>query len=79
MIVVYSLIFVSGLVMGFVYGWINHFSSLQMFVPVVVGGFFGSCIVAVLFTYLYFTHTQTNDEEIQTVKNEIALLKKEIK
>lgn len=73
----FSFIFVASVILGFIYGWINHLSGLQLFIPIIIGGFFGSCLIAILFTYLYFTHEETNKEKIERLKNEIAQLKKE--
>lgn len=65
MTVLFSFIFIAGLILGFVYGWLKHFSGFQLLIPVIVGGFFGSCMVAIVFTYLYFTHVETDKEKNQ--------------
>jgi len=77
MIGLFILIFVSGLISGFVYGWFNQFSGLGLFIPVMAGGFIGSSVVAALFTYLYFTQIETDKEKIKKLRDEIALLKNE--
>jgi uncharacterized membrane protein (DUF106 family) len=77
MTVLFSFIFVSSLILGFVYGWLNHFSGFQLLIPVIIGGFFGSCLVAIVFTYLYFTHVETDKEKIKRLKDENDPFKKE--
>jgi len=77
----FSIIFIASLILGYFYGWINHFSGIEFFIPVVIGGFFGSSLIAILFTYFYFTHEETveetDEEKIKRLTNEIAKHKKE--
>ena len=49
----------------------------QMAIPISIGGFFGSCLIAIVFTYLYFTGEETDKEKIKRLKDEIVRLKKE--
>lgn len=73
----FSLIFIISLISGFAYGWINNFSGIEYFIPVVIGGFFGSSLIAILFSYLYFTQKETDEDTIKRLTNEIAQQKKE--
>jgi uncharacterized membrane protein (DUF106 family) len=72
----FSCIFIFSLILGFGYGWMNEFSGFQLLVCTSVSGFLGSCVVAILFTYLYFTHVETDKERIKRLKHEITQFKK---
>lgn len=61
----FSTIFILSLVLGCLYGWINHYAGFQLLVPVIVGGFFGSCVIAIIFIYLYFTHTEMQQGKVK--------------
>lgn len=71
----FSIIFVSSLMLGFVYGWLQDVSGIHMLISTIVGGFFGSFIAAGIFTYDYFTHEET-DEKNQQLKDEINSLER---
>jgi ABC-type amino acid transport system permease subunit len=77
MIALSSFIVVSGLGLGFAYGWVSHVSSLEMVISIIVGGFFGTCLVAVLFTCHYFFAGETDQDKMDRPRQEIARLKKE--
>lgn len=77
MTVIFALIFVSSLILGFIYAWVNQIQGFVMVISIIVGGFFGSCLVAVLFTYLYFFHEETDKKKILRLKQEINQFKKE--
>ena len=59
----FSFIFILSLILGFGYGWINKFSGFQLLISTSISGFFGSCVVAILFTYLYFTHVEKDKKK----------------
>lgn len=78
MIILFSIVFILGPLLGFAYAWLTQISGWHILVPVSVGGFLSSGIVAIVFTYLYFTQVETEPEKIKRLKNEIAELKKEM-
>ena len=78
MIILFSIIFVLGPILGFVYAWMTQIFGWQMLVSVSVGGFLSSGLVAVVFTCLYFTQVETDSEKIKRLKKEIAGFKKEM-
>jgi len=77
MTTLFSLIIVLSLILGFIYGWSQDADGIHMLISVIVSGFLGSCVAAIVFTYHYFTHEETGKEKIQRLKHEIKQFKQE--
>ncbi len=60
MTTLFSLIIIVSLILGFIYGWSQDAGGIHMLMSVIVGGFLGSCVAAIVFTYNYFTHGETD-------------------
>jgi uncharacterized membrane protein len=70
-------IFILSVTLGGIYGWLNQFSGFQMVIAAGVSGFLGSCVIALGFTWLYFTQAESDEEKIQRLTDEIDRLRKE--
>lgn len=77
MTLIFTLIFLFSLCAGFAYGWLQDGFGIRMMASMFVGGFFGTGIIALLFTYFYFLHKETDTEKIKRLKDEIRTIKSE--
>ncbi len=75
MYILFSIIFVLGLAGGWAWSYINGMTLMGTLICLVVGGFIGSSIIAVIFSYLYFYQKETDKEKIQRLQLEINEVK----
>ena len=75
MTIFFSIIFCLSLGCGWAWGYVNQADLLGYGVSIVIGGFIGSCIISIIFTYLYFFQKETDKEKIERLKTEINELK----
>lgn len=73
--IIFSLIFVFSLAGGWAWAHFKDFALAQTLVCMVTAGFIGSCLIALVFSYLYFWQQETDREKIQRLKQEINELK----
>ena len=75
MTIVFTIIFCLSLAAGAALGYITQTDALGYAVNMVIGGFIGSSIIALLFSWLYFFQQETDQEKIERLKQEINELK----
>ncbi len=75
MYILFSIIFVLGLAGGWAWSYFNGMTLMGTLICLVIGGFIGSSIVAVIFSYLYFYQKETDKEKIQRLQLEINEVK----
>lgn len=73
--ILFSIIFVLSIAAGWAWSYTNGLSLGGTLVCLVVGGFIGSSIIAVIFSYLYFYQKETDKEKIQRLQLEINEVK----
>ena len=76
MIYIFSLIFILSLAGGWAIAHILDLSPAATLACLAGAGFAGSSIIALVFTFLYFFHQETDKEKIQRLQEEIEKLKK---
>lgn len=75
MTIVFTCIFCASLAAGAAWGYINQTDALGYAVNMVIGGFLGSSIIALLFSWLYFFQQETDREKIERLQQEINEIK----
>ncbi len=81
MYIIFSIIFVLSLAGGAAWSYINNLAVFETLISMMISGFIGSSIIAVIFSYLYFYQKETDKEKIQRLQeeiNEIQDIKKRI-
>ena len=71
MYIIFSVIFILSLTAGWGYGHINQMALVENLICIMVSGFIGSSIIALIFSYLYFHQKETNGEKIERLQQEI--------
>ena len=72
----FAFIFILCLALGWGFARIMDFSTAGTIACLAGAGFAGSSIIALLFTFSYFFHKETDKEKIQRLQEEIEDLKK---
>lgn len=75
MTILFSMIFILSLAGGWLWGYLNKADIFGYAVSIVIGGFIGSSIIALLFSWLYFFQKETDQEKIQRLQEEINDIK----
>lgn len=75
MTIVFTIIFCLSLAAGAGWGYLTQADTLGYVVSMVIGGFIGSSIIALLFSWLYFFQQETDQEKIERLQQEINELK----
>lgn len=75
MTIVFTIIFCLSLAAGAAWGYVTEASTLGYAVDMVIGGFLGSSIIALVFSWLYFFQKETDQEKIERLQQEINDLK----
>lgn len=75
MYIIFSVIFIVSLTAGWGYGHINQMTLFETLICIMVSGFIGSSIIALIFSYLYFHQKETNGEKIERLQQEINNIK----
>ena len=75
MYILFSIIFILSLAAGWVWSYIHEMTLMGTLICLVVGGFAGSSIIAVIFSYLYFYQKETDKEKIQRLQLEVNEVK----
>jgi len=75
MYIIFGAIFILSLVAGWAIGHIQQMPPFETLICIVVAGFIGSSIIALIFSYLYFLQKETDVDKIQRLKQEINQLK----
>mgnify|MGYP001011926247 CR=1 FL=1 len=71
MALIFGFIFILSLAAGWAFGSINQMSLFDTIICVVVAGFMGSSIVALIFSFLYFFQKETDKDKIMRLQQEI--------
>jgi hypothetical protein len=75
MYIIFSAIFILSLVAGWAIGHVNQMPVFETLICIVVAGFIGSSIIALIFSYLYFLQKETDVDKIQRLQQQINQLK----
>ena len=73
--ILFSIIFSLCLTAGWAWGYVNGMGLMGYTVSILVGGFIGSSIIALVFSWLYFFQKETEKEKIQRLRQEINQIK----
>jgi len=71
MYIIFSIIFLLSIAGGAAWGYINSLTIAGYIMSLAVAGFAASGIIALIFSYLYFYHIETDEERIQRLQQEI--------
>ncbi len=72
---VFTIIFCLSIAAGWGFAYINGTDWIGYTVSIVIAGFIGSSIIALVFSWLYFFQKETDKEKIMRLKQEINELK----
>lgn len=75
MTILFSIIFCICMAGGWAWGYLNGYSYGGYAVSLMVAGFIGSSIIALLFSWLYFFQKETDKEKILRLQQEINEIK----
>jgi len=75
MYIVFGVIFILSLAIGWGFGHINQMSLFETMISIVVAGFIGSSIIALIFSYFYFFQKETHEDKIKRLQQEINQIK----
>ena len=75
MYIIFGGIFIFSIAGGWGVGHINQMPLFDTLICVVVGGFVGSSIIALIFSYLYFLQKETDGDKIMRLQQEINQIK----
>jgi Co/Zn/Cd efflux system component len=73
--IIFGAIFIISIASGWGIGYLNQMSLLATIVSIMVAGFIGSSIIALIFSYLYFLQKETDSDKIDRLKQEINQIK----
>jgi divalent metal cation (Fe/Co/Zn/Cd) transporter len=73
--IIFGAIFIISIALGWGIGYLNQMSLLATIVSIVVAGFIGSSIIALIFSYLYFLQKETDSDKVERLKQEINQIK----
>ncbi|MCG8615494.1 MAG: hypothetical protein MI802_04710 [Desulfobacterales bacterium] len=78
--IIFSIIFVLSIAGGGAWGYINNLTVFGIILSITVGGFIGSSIIAMIFTYLFFTKkTEAPNGPVQPEHKEDSKPAKQLK
>ena len=75
MYIIFGAIFILSLTAGWGYGHINQLPLFETMICIMVSGFIGSSIIALIFSYLYFLQKETDMDKIERLQQEINQIK----
>ena len=75
MYIIFGVIFILSLIAGWAIGHINQMPLFETLICIMVAGFIGSSIIALIFSYLYFLQKETDVDKIQRLQKQINQLK----
>ena len=75
MTILFSIIFCISLAGGWAFAHLNGYSAWGVAASIICGGFIGSSLIALIFTWLYLFQKETDQEKIQRLRQEINELK----
>lgn len=75
MYIIFSAIFILSIAAGWAFGHIQQMPLFETLICIMVAGFMGSSIIALIFSYLYFFQKETDVDKIQRLQQEINQLK----
>lgn len=73
--ILFGLIFLLSLAAGWGWAYLHGMDVIGYAVSIIIGGFIGSSIVALVFSWLYFFQKETDREKVQRLRQEINELK----
>ena len=73
--IVFTFIFCLSLAAGWGVAYMNGQDLIGYAVSIIIGGFIGSSIIALVFSWLYFFQKETDREKIQRLQQEINEIK----
>ena len=75
MYIIFGAIFILSIAAGWAFGHIQQMPLFETLICIMVAGFIGSSIIALIFSYLYFFQKETDVDKIQRLQQEINQLK----
>ncbi len=75
MYIIFGIIFIFSLAAGWTVGYINQMGLFESIVCILVAGFIGSSIIALIFSYLYFFQKENDGNKIKRLQQEINQIK----
>jgi len=73
--ILFTTIFCLSLAAGWALAFYNGSDLLGYAMSIIIGGFAGSSIIALVFSWLYFFQKETDSEKIQRLREEINRIK----
>ncbi len=75
MYIIFGIIFILSLGAGWAVGYINQMPLFETIVCILVAGFVGSSVIALIFSYLYFLQKENDGDKIKRLQQEINQIK----
>ncbi len=75
MYIIFGVIFILSLAAGLAVGYINQMTLFETLICLMVAGFVGSTLIALIFSYLYFYQKETDVDKIKRLQQEINQIK----